>query len=232
MRVVELFQMDVKFQLRHGFYYAYALVTIFYIGLLLLIPEAYVQTASILIVFTDPSVLGFFFVGGIVLLERDQSIFSTLYVTPLKIHEYLISKVMSLTHLAAVTSIVLLVAIHQISFHVVPFLLAVILCSMFFTLLGINLAVRVKSVNVFLYTSPLFVIVFYLPLVDYIGIYDTPIFFILPTQAILLLMEGAFRGVSIGIYLYSVVILAVWIGLVYLWTYRSFQQFLKDKCFI
>ncbi|MEZ2717076.1 fluoroquinolone export ABC transporter permease subunit [Niallia circulans] len=232
MRVVELFQMDVKFQLRHGFYYAYALVTIFYIGLLLLIPEAYVQTASILIVFTDPSVLGFFFVGGIVLLERDQSIFSTLYVTPLKIHEYLISKVMSLTLLAAVTSIVLLVAIHQISFHVVPFLLAVILCSMFFTLLGINLAVRVKSVNVFLYTSPLFVIVFYLPLVDYIGIYDTPIFFILPTQAILLLMEGAFRGVSIGIYLYSVVILAVWIGLVYLWTYRSFQQFLKDKCFI
>ncbi|UQZ76911.1 hypothetical protein C2I17_21490 [Niallia circulans] len=232
MRVVELFQMDVKFQLRHGFYYAYALVTIFYIGLLLLIPEAYVQTASILIVFTDPSVFGFFFVGGIVLLERDQSIFSTLYVTPLKIHEYLISKVMSLTLLAAVTSIVLLVAIHQISFHVVPFLLAVILCSMFFTLLGINLAVRVKSVNVFLYTSPLFVIVFYLPLVDYIGIYDTPIFFILPTHAILLLMEGAFRGVSIGIYLYSVVILAVWIGLVYLWTYRSFQQFLKDKCFI
>ncbi|MFA1819670.1 hypothetical protein ACDX78_05645 [Virgibacillus oceani] len=231
MRVVELFQMDVKFQLRHGFYYAYALVTIFYIGVLLLIPEAYVQTASILIVFTDPSVLGFFFVGGLVLLERDQSIFSTLYVTPLKIHEYLISKVMSLTLLAAVTSIVLFVVIHQFSFHVVPFLLAVILCSMFFTLLGINLAVRVKSVNAFLYTSPLYVIVFFLPLVDYIGIYDTPIFFILPTQAIMLLMEGAFRGVSIGIYLYSVVILAVWIGLVYLWTYRSFQQFLKDNCF-
>ncbi|MFB1049715.1 hypothetical protein [Paraliobacillus sp. JSM ZJ581] len=223
--------MDVKFQLRHGFYYAYALVTIFYIGVLLLSPEAYVQTASILIVFTDPSVLGFFFVGGIVLLERDQSIFSTLYVTPLKIHEYLISKVMSLTLLAAVTSIVLFVVIHQSSFHVVPFLLAVILCSMFFTLLGINLAVRVKSVNAFLYTSPFLVIVFYLPLVDYIGSYDTPIFFIFPTQAILLLMEGAFKGVSIGIYLYSFVILTVWIGLVYLWTYQSFKQFLKDKCF-
>ncbi|WP_272030896.1 hypothetical protein [Oceanobacillus kimchii] len=231
MRIIELFQMDVKFQLRHGFYYAYAIVTIFYIGVLLLIPEAYVQTASILIVFTDPSVLGFFFVGGLVLLERDQSIFSTLYVTPLKIHEYLISKVMSLTLLAAVTSIVLFIVIHQSSFHVVPFLLAVILCSMFFTLLGINLAVRVKSVNAFLYTSPLIVIVFYLPLVDYIGIFDTPIFFILPTQAILLLMESAFRGAPIGIYLYSVAVLAVWIGLVYLWTYQSFQQFLKDKCF-
>ncbi|UFU01223.1 hypothetical protein KO561_09895 [Radiobacillus kanasensis] len=231
MRVLELLKMDVQFQLRHGFYYAYALVTAFYICLLLLIPEAFVQTTSVLIVFTDPSVLGFFFVGGLVLLERDQSIFSTLYVTPLRIHEYLISKVSSLTFLATATSMFLFLVIHQASFHVVPFLLAVILCSTFFTLLGVNVAVRVQTVNTFLYISAALVVVFYLPLINYFHLYESPLFYILPTQAILLLMEGAFVQLSLSTYVYAVVVSIVWISVVYAWAYQSFQQFLKEKCF-
>ncbi|MBB6453171.1 fluoroquinolone transport system permease protein [Salirhabdus euzebyi] len=231
MRLLETFKMDVQFQLRHGFYYAYALVTLFYIGLLLFIPESFVQTASIMIVFTDPSVLGFFFVGGLVLLERDQSIFNTLFVTPLQVKEYIWSKVLSLTCLATITSTILFMIIHQGTFYFVPFILAVLLCSLFFTLLGIILAVRVSTVNAFLYASPIFVIIFYLPLLSFFGVYHSDLFYMLPTKSILILMEGAFTDLSLMNYVFPILICIFWIGIAYIWAFQSFYQFLKTKCF-
>ncbi len=42
MKNLELFKFDVRFQFRHGFYAAYALVSIVYISLLLLAPTSYI----------------------------------------------------------------------------------------------------------------------------------------------------------------------------------------------
>jgi fluoroquinolone transport system permease protein len=230
MRLLDLLKMDVLFQVRHGFYYAYALVSAFYIGVLLFLPESIIQEASIFIIFTDPSVLGFFFVGGLVLLERNQSIFNSLFVTPISIHAYLWSKVLSLTLLATITSSFIFYFIHHHSFAFLPFMMAVLFCSVFFTLLGIVLAVRVPSINAFLYTSPLLVIIFYLPLLNFINV-DSQIFYILPTQAILILLEGSFHELSFNMYSYATITCIIWIGVAYFWAYYETNQFLKNKCF-
>ncbi|WP_018931553.1 ABC transporter permease [Gracilibacillus lacisalsi] len=231
MKHLELFTFDIRFQFRHGFYAAYALVSIVYICLLLLVPASYVKQTSILIIFTDPSVLGFFFVGGLVLLEKDQSIFNTLFVSPIRIHDYLISKVLSLTILATVSSSIIFIAVHQLHVDYLPFLIAVMLCSIFFTLLGISLAVRVDNVNMFLYTSPLFIIIFYLPLLSFFKLTDSLLLHLLPTQAILILLEGAFDSLTVQDYIYVIVIFIPWISCAYVLTYYSFQRFLRKKIF-
>ncbi|SER20370.1 fluoroquinolone export ABC transporter permease subunit [Piscibacillus halophilus] len=231
MKNLELFKFDVRFQFRHGFYAAYALVSIVYISLLLLAPTSYIEPLSILIIFTDPSVLGFFFVGGLVLLEKDQAIFSTLFVSPIRIHQYLMSKVLSLTLLAIASSLIIFMVIHQHHINYLPFLIAVMLCSIFFTLLGIFLAVRVDSINMFLYTSPLITIIFYLPLLNFFKLSDSIWLYLLPTQAVLTLLEGTFNSVTVLDYFYGIAVFVPWISLVYLLTYRSFKHFLRTKCF-
>ncbi|SFL80551.1 fluoroquinolone transport system permease protein [Gracilibacillus orientalis] len=231
MKNLDLFTFDIRFQFRHGFYAAYALVSILYIGLLLLMPASYVEKTSIFIIFTDPSVLGFFFVGGLVLLEKDQSIFNTLFVSPIRIHDYLVSKVLSLTVLAMVSSSIIFGVVHQHHVDYLPFLIAVTLCSIFFTLLGILLAARVDTVNMFLYTSPLFVIVFYLPLLSFFNLADPVLLYLLPTQAVLILLEGAFDSLTVQDYIYAIAVFMAWISFAYILTYYAFQRFLRTKCF-
>ncbi|SES05868.1 fluoroquinolone transport system permease protein [Gracilibacillus ureilyticus] len=231
MRKLELFKFDVQFQIRHGFYPAYALVSLLYIGLLSILPAPYVEQASILIIFTDPSVLGFFFVGGLVLLERDQSTFSTLFVSPIRIHEYLFSKVISLTTLSCLSSSIIFITVHESHLNYFPFIIAVMLCSIFFTLLGILLAVRVDSVNMFLYMSPALVIVFYLPLLDFFNLIDSFLVYLLPTKAVLLLLEGSFNTLSLWDYFYAIAVLTPWISIAYMLTLHEFQRFLRTKCF-
>ncbi|SET46811.1 fluoroquinolone transport system permease protein [Oceanobacillus limi] len=229
MKLLSLVKMDILFQVRHGFYYAYALVSVFYIGVLLFLPESMVAKASIFIIFTDPSVLGFFFIGGLVLLERGQSIFGTLFASPVSIHQYIWSKVLSLTCLAVISSSVIFYVIHSDSFDFFPFLLAVIFCSILFTLLGIVLSVRVKSINVFLYVSPVFVILFYIPLLRLFTFYESKLFYLLPTEATLILLEGALSTIPIPIYIYTIATSLIWIAMVYGWAYVSMKDFITTK---
>ena len=96
MRFTSALKYDLKFQIRHGFYYAYAFVVTFYLIALLNIPLGIREWVTTLVIFSDTSVLGFFFVGSIILLERGQGTLNTLFVTPIRLHEFLLSKSLSL----------------------------------------------------------------------------------------------------------------------------------------
>ncbi|WP_335871392.1 hypothetical protein [Bacillus sp. 2205SS5-2] len=117
MKLRSLFLMDVKFQFRHGFYYAYGLVTIFYLTFLFLLPLPSEKMFAILIIFTDPSLLGFFFIGGTLLLEKGQGILNSIFISTVSVHHYLWSKLLSLTLLAYVSSILIFSMISPTTSH-------------------------------------------------------------------------------------------------------------------
>jgi len=100
MRLTAALTYDIRLQFRHYFYYAYLIVSIIYVIILRAVPLDFRQTAAVLVIFTDPSTLGFFFLGGIILLERGQKTLEGLFVTPLRVFEYMLSKILSLTLLA------------------------------------------------------------------------------------------------------------------------------------
>jgi len=105
MRALAAIKADILFQYRHGFYTVYFLITVFYILLLRLLPTEPRTFLAPVLLFSDPAVLGFFFVGGLVLFERKQNLLEGFLVTPLRPGEYLLAKALSLSLISLATSL-------------------------------------------------------------------------------------------------------------------------------
>lgn len=224
MRTLAAVKQDVRFQVRHGFYYAYLLVCTVYVLFLHNVPDWMDSVSAMVLISADPGVLGFFFIGGILLLERGQGILENLFVTPLRIHEYLLSKAVSLGLLSVASSLAVMLFAFGGAFAVAPLLTGVVLSSVFFTLLGVTLAVRVKTVNGFLLTSTLYLTVLFVPIANVFGMWVTPWMKVFPTEAAMTLIGAAFADKEVWELAVAVTVLLVWIGIAYAWAYRAFYR--------
>lgn len=226
MRLMSAVNYDIRLQFRHGFYYAYLIVCVIYIIILRIIPLNIKQTAAVLVIFTDPSALGFFFLGGIILFEKGQKTLEGLFITPIRIYEYIFSKVISLTVLALASSLLIALCAVGFTFNVLVFSIGVVLSSILFILLGFTLVCFSKSVNHYLIFSPLYMILFMAPVVDYLGFFKQPFFYIFPSTASLLLLDTSFTGITFPRFVYAVILLCAWIYATYKWAYHWFYKYI------
>ncbi|WP_245599878.1 ABC transporter permease [Paenibacillus harenae] len=215
---------DIRFQWRHRFYFVYLLVCSLYLLLLHFIPSEYKETVAVLLTFSDPSALGLIFAGGILLLEKDQGIQDCLFVTPLRLREYLLAKAISLSLL----SILAAWMIHGFSLGMplspIRFTVGVMLTSSLFTLLSIGIVVRTQTVNGFILLSQLFSFPFALPLLHLFDIGSRALFVFFPTYGSLLLIGTINRPVSSMETIYAVGIMMIGNTIAFLWAKHSFQQ--------
>ncbi|MCA1320648.1 ABC transporter permease [Bacillus tianshenii] len=218
----------MRFQFQHGFYYAYLLMTIIYIWMLKFVPVDYLDSVTVVVVFSDPSFLGAFFIGGIVLLEKSQGVYDAFFVTPLRVGEFLLSKILSLSIISLLSSVAIVLMVHS-NFDVIPFLVGILLSSVVFTLIGLLLAVRVNTVNQFLLTSPLVLMVFFVPVFGLFEWWDSILFKWLPSYAGLLLIEGTFHDLNIGELFLAISILMLWAVGLYLWAKHDFHKYILAK---
>ncbi|MCF7804008.1 MAG: ABC transporter permease [Candidatus Marinimicrobia bacterium] len=225
MRISAAIQYDLKFQWRHGFYAAYALVTAVYLAALLsLSPEVRAVLIPYL-VFTDTSVLGFFFIGGIILLERRQRTLDSLFVTPLRPREYLWSKTATLSALAVLVSLVVLLGGGQTKANIGWFLIGAVLGSIFFILIGIAVVARSRTLNGYFFRAIVYTIVLALPLMDYFHLVESVFFRILPTYGLIVLVSAPFRAVSFPEMGLAVINLVIWNGLAWWWAASWFNKY-------
>ncbi len=195
MRAAAALKYDILFQLRHGFHYAYLFIGAVYILILRGLPPEAKNLFLPVLVFTDPAVLGFFFIGGIVLLEKDQKTLESLFVTPLKILEYIGAKTVSLTFMALAVSFIISFLTTGFSFNPVLLFVGISLSSIFFILLGLIMASRFKSLNEYFVYGGLSISFIALPILDYFGIVQSPLFFFLPPTASFILIKAAYQDV-------------------------------------
>ncbi len=226
MRTLSAIAYDIRFQIRHDFYYAYALVTVLYIVFIRIMPVDTREYLAILILLTDPTVLGFFFIGGIVLLEKDQNIFASLFVTPMKVGEYITAKLVSLTLLSLLSSAAIAYASTPGSFNPLIFIVSVVPSSVFFTLAGLALAARVKTINGYIIASPFFLTPFILPLFGFMKLFHSPIYYLLPGYSSVQLLAGAYNGITFANALYSIGLIMIWNVLAYYWACRWFRKYI------
>ncbi|WP_042220814.1 fluoroquinolone export ABC transporter permease subunit [Oceanobacillus manasiensis] len=228
MRFHTAFFYDIKIQIRHGLYAVYILVSLFYIIALYQIPEQYREMVGVFITFSDPGVLGFFFIGGLVLLERNQNILDNLFITPYKVEEYILSKALSLTVLSIISSYAIHISVFGFSFGMILFLIGVFLTSMFFTIFGLGVAVRSHTLNGFFLLSSSYSLIFCLPLLELVGI-DYSLFMLLPTKGALLLISTAFSPINMLEMIYAIGILLFWSLVAFWWARRSFYKMIIFK---
>ncbi|MDZ5471725.1 hypothetical protein SM124_08195 [Bacillus sp. 31A1R] len=224
MRLVSSIKADITFQFRHYLYYAYLIVSMLYILLLYWIPLGVKEQTAMFLLFSDCSFLGSFFIGGIILLEKDQGIYDHLFVTPIRVSEFIWSKVVSLGVLSIISSLIIFGLSFGLSWRLPLLILGVGLNSIFASLLGFIFAVQVKSINQYLMISPLFVTVFFLPVLEVLKVWESPILYFIPGKAGLLLMEGVFTSLSFPEWIYSITMLLLAIFITYKLSYNSFYK--------
>ncbi len=163
MRWVRLTVGDVRFQIKYGFYFIYAVFCAFYIFLLFAFPESWRVKAASVMIYSDPAAMGLFFMGAIVLLEKSQRVLNALAVAPVKVSEYMAAKVASLMLISIVVS--WLIALAAGLENMGAILLSTALTSVVFSLLGLIVATRINSLNQYvLATVPAEVVCFVPPI--------------------------------------------------------------------
>jgi hypothetical protein len=95
----------------------------------------------------------FYFLAALVLLERDEGSLQARRVTPLRQHEYLGSKLMTLTALALAENLIIVVLFHGTGFRWLLMSGAIVVASALLALLGVIAVARHDSINTFLMPS-------------------------------------------------------------------------------
>lgn len=225
MRTAVCIKNDYRLQFRHGFYYVYALLSVLYIIILRSLPEDLSDFILPLIVFTDPAVVGFFFIGGIIFLEKEENTLKSLFVTPINLWDYLFAKVISLTTLAVITSFIITIAVKGTSFQPLLLFIGIVLTSFIFTFLGLVTASRFNTINKYFILSIIFILPLFLPLLDFFDIYKNPLFLFFPTKASLILIHGGIGGeVSAGMAAYGICSLILWTIIAAKWAHNWFEK--------
>ncbi|WP_334074547.1 MULTISPECIES: ABC transporter permease [Paenibacillus] len=225
MKGVSLFLFDLRFQWRHGFYGVYLFVCFCYWILLRFVPENYREITATVLTFSDPAALGLILAGGIVLLEKDQGIHDPLFVTPVYVRDYLLSKATSLTVLSLTAGWIIHLSSGSLPSSSFAFSAGVVLTSTFMTLLSIGVAARYRTVNSFILMTQVYAMPVVLPLLGFFDLWHSNLFLGLPTEGTLRLLQFDHNG-SPGNMLYSLTILTVWNVAVYFWAHRSFSCFI------
>ncbi len=210
MRTIRLVLADLLFQVRHGFFTAYAFMIIFYAVLLRFLPYEYRGIALLLIIFTDTAVLGSFFVGAIILLEKGQRTHEAILATPVTVSEFILSKTLSLTITALVMSALIVLLSGYRPVNLLLPAAGIVMVSFIFTLLGIAIASGVSTVNGYLAASMVILMPAALPLIDFFGFAKSPLFYLLPSQGAVKMLEGIYSQYEPAALAGSVASLFLW----------------------
>lgn len=177
------------------------------------------------------------YVAAMILFEKEQGTLKATVVSPLRPSEYLWSKIVTLTTLATVESIVmiggamLIMSFSQgLSLPNIPLLFGgIIAIGIIYTLVGILLIVRYDKITDFLMPMSAVAVILQLPFLYFIGWVESPILLVIPTSAPTVLMQGAYGPLETWQWLYTIGYTAALIIGLTLWAYRAFNRHIIMK---
>ena len=228
-RLAATVRLDLRLQMRNGFYYAVAFVLVCWFVVLTRLPAidwGYVLPA---VVFGNLVMVNFYFVAGLVLLEKGEGTLEAQVVTPLADWEYLASKTLTLAALSVVEQVVIVWSAYGGGFAAGPLVAGVVLAGVLCTLTGFLLVSRYRSINEFMFPSVLLTTVLSLPMLHYFGLWDTWLLYLHPFTAPLVLLGGAFRPIAPWEWAYGMLYTAAWAGLLLLAGRRAFDRFIVAR---
>ncbi|MEW5785403.1 MAG: ABC transporter [Bacillota bacterium] len=227
MRFARVLFTDMRYQFKYGFYFLYALVSMVYAAILLLIPEAVRREAAAVIIWSDPAALGFFFIGGMVLLEKGEGLHSYLSITPVTTRDYVAAKALSLSIIATLAGVA--VAALGLGGRVnYPLLAAALLAgAAIFTLFGLIVGVAARSVNHYLVLGIPAGIVLMGSSVAYLLGVNHPLLAAFPATLLLRLLSGAVGLAMPGSAAAAAAGLVLWLLPAFWLANKSFASYLR-----
>lgn len=229
--LVTLVRWDAIVQARNGFYWATAFVVVVIGALLLNVPEAaradHAAWVPALLAI-NLQITTFFFVAGLILLERDEGTLTALAVSPVSPGLYVAARTITLTTLAAVETIAIVWLVFGVDGSWGLIVSGTVALGVTYTGFGAAIGTRYESVNAMLLPASVFVAALLLPLLPHFGLAPRALFLLHPTEPALTLIRagyglGTARDVGFG-FLGSI----FWSTAAYWWGLRSVAALMRD----
>lgn len=171
------------------------------------------------------------YVGGMIVFERDERTLAATIVSPLRVTEYLWSKILSLGFLATVEALIMVIgslliksAFEEVSIpNLIPVVLGIVLMGMMYTLAGIILVVRYRSITEFLLPMAGFAVVAQLPILYFLDMVTKPVLLLIPTSAPTMLIRGGYLELATWQCVYAVGYSGVTIAILVYVAHREFN---------
>jgi fluoroquinolone transport system permease protein len=223
-RLLSALRWEVLVQFRQNIFYAALFVTVLWSAVLFQIPDTGIVPVLVSILFLDLSIFGFFFMAALYYLEKGDRVLEGLVVTPLRVVEYLTAKIGVLTALSVLVGAVVTLVVYGFAINWGWYVLAVVGMSVPISLLGFVLAARYNGINEFLVPGVFFLLVMQLPLLGYLGIWDNPLLYLIPSQPGMLLLKATFNGAPLWEIGYALLYLAILIFVSWRWAEQTFVR--------
>lgn len=204
------------------------IVTIIYIGIFQAIKGIEeVDKVLVLIIFNDPALLGFIFVGVSVLFEKNENTLQALVVSPLKEVNYILSKTIALTLISLGCCLIMALAAKGPNFQWIHYSAATIGTTALFGFVGFILISSVRSINEFILKSALLFMVMGLPFLGYFEVIDPVYFLIFPAQPCIDLFNASFVQTPWSNLLFGYIGLLIWNVISFRLALRAFRKNIK-----
>jgi fluoroquinolone transport system permease protein len=231
-RLLSTIRCDIRLQHRNGFYYATAAVVAFYaLGLSQLhAAGARLNLDWLLpaIVLNNLLITTFYFIGALVLLEKAEGTLAAQVVSPLRAGEYLAAKVITLAALALAYNLAVVALIVGVGFGVLALIAGTGAAAALLVMAGFVAVARYDSINEYLLPSLPYATALLLPIAYVLG-WDSPLLYLHPLQAPLVLMRAAFTPVAAWQLAYGMLASAMWLCAGAWLCRRMFQRFVVGR---
>ncbi len=228
-RLLATMRWDVQLQWRNGFYFVSAFVAVGLILLLRQLPEVDWTRWWPAIILENLVINAFYFMAGLLLLEKGEGTLEAQIVTPLRPWEYLTSKVLTLGGLSLLETLAVVVAVSGFGFNWALLVSGLLLLIALYGLYGFIVVIRYDSIAEFILPSVAWTMGLSLPLLYYFDLWRSWLMFLHLLQAPLLLMQAAFESLPPWQIAYGAAYSLVWIGLAYYFSQRAFHRFVITK---
>jgi fluoroquinolone transport system permease protein len=224
-----LLKKEITLQRRQGFWLVYFVFTAIYVTVLINLPEKNRMLVSLILILSDTTMLGIIFIGALVLLEKQQAVIQSLFVTPLEPSQYIWSKTISLSLIAVCMSMLVYLPVWHFTAYTLLLLACIAFTAGTFVLLGLGLAARVDTINQYFGLVMGASMLLILPVLPYLLLEQHPVFLFLPYVASLDLMLGARESLPLWRIFLDIILLVAWGYIAYKFALRRVTRYLVYK---
>jgi fluoroquinolone transport system permease protein len=197
-RLTSAVRLELTMQVRQKFLHAGVFSGLIWLAVLLPMPAGLRLVAEPYVLVGDISIIGFFFIGGVVFFERQERTIGAILTTPLRFWEYLVAKLAVLVLISLLVAVTVATIAHGFAYHMVPLMVAVVLGTLVMLLAGFISSLPFASVTDWFLAATIPLAVLSLPILFYSGLWPNPVLYVIPTQGPLLLLGAAFNQVTLA----------------------------------
>ncbi|HAA13750.1 MAG TPA: hypothetical protein DCE41_19480 [Cytophagales bacterium] len=221
---------DAKIQARYQIPAVGIVLTGLYWILFRSLPFEDIDGLVIVCVYSDPAALGMVFIGALILFEKNERTLQVMAISPVTPAQYLWSKVISMTGLALFLGVALAIVGHGWDLNYLWLVVGITMTAVFFTFVGFLAVARVKSINEYIFLLFPVLVIFNLPILNFLEVTDTWIWYLIPSQGSFLLLEAGFgRDIETWQYVYSLLALPVATFFAYRMSLRAYERHIVAK---